>query len=143
MRDGWETMKVLVCGGRDYDDRDKLFAVLDRAHFLNPITTIISGCAKGADDLGARWAHRRGIGVHYFMADWSKFGRAAGPMRNQAMLVDGNPDIVIAFPGGRGTADMVRRARAAGVPVLDVAEVEIPPSNPPTIRRDPPDTQTV
>jgi hypothetical protein len=51
------------------------------------------------------------------MADWNTHGRAAGPIRNQRMLDEVKPELVVAFPGGRGTADMVRRAREAGVNV--------------------------
>ena len=59
--------------------------------------------------------------MRIFPADWIRHGRAAGPIRNEQMLREGCPDLVVAFhddPGlGRGTADMVRRALAAGVPV--------------------------
>jgi len=53
-------------------------------------------------------------------AKWSKHGRAAGPIRNQEMIDECKPDLVVAFPGGRGTADMVRRAKAAGIRVIEV-----------------------
>lgn len=52
-----------------------------------------------------------------YPADWEKHGRAAGPIRNEKMLIVGTPDMVLAFPGGRGTADMIRKAEAAGLPV--------------------------
>jgi hypothetical protein len=55
-----------------------------------------------------------------YPADWAKHGRAASPIRNQQMLDEGRPNLVVAFPGGRGTADMVRRARSAGVEVIEV-----------------------
>lgn len=54
-----------------------------------------------------------------FRADWEQCGRQAGPLRNARMLAEGRPDAVIAFPGGKGTADMVRKARAAGLPVVE------------------------
>ena len=57
-----------------------------------------------------------------YMADWDGLGRKAGPIRNQRMLDDGKPDLGIAFPGGRGTADMVRRAREAGVETIQVQD---------------------
>lgn len=123
-------MRVLVCGGRDYEDRAKIYATLDylalQAGMIveppDPVVAIIHGCAAGADTLAEAWALSRGsIEVVRFKADWSKHGRAAGPIRNQQMLDEGKPDCVVAFPGGRGTADMVRRAREAGLPVLRVA----------------------
>jgi len=114
-------MRVLVCGGRHYSDRAKMAEVL--AQLLPPMPPIelINGCAPGADMLARDWALARGITIQYFPADWGKHGRAAGPIRNQQMLDQGKPDLVVAFAGGRGTADMVRRARAAGVRVHEVA----------------------
>jgi len=115
-------MRVLVCGGRDFSDRTLLKATLDH---LAP-SVVISGGARGADALAAEWAEATGWnvgGVHLeeFPADWTAHGKAAGPIRNQQMLDEGKPDLVVAFPGGRGTADMVRRARAAGVEVREIA----------------------
>ncbi len=56
-----------------------------------------------------------------YEADWHEHGRAAGPIRNARMIAEGRPDLVIAFPGGRGTADMVSRARKAGIEVREVS----------------------
>lgn len=116
-------MRVLVCGGRDFDDRSLMAKTLRR--FKPSIPTdddlaehvIIAGGARGADELAAQYAEVFGIRLRVYPADWKTHGRAAGPIRNQRMLDEGKPDLVIAFPGGRGTEDMVRRARAAGVPV--------------------------
>jgi hypothetical protein len=85
---------------------------------------IIHGGATGADTLAQAYANDRVIPTLVFKADWDKYGRAAGPKRNAAMLKQGKPDLVIAFPGGKGTADMVRRAEAAGVPVRRVGDTE-------------------
>lgn len=116
-------MKVLVCGGRDYADRAYLWSVLDG---MGPpeVSAIISGMAPGADSLAAEWAVRFGFPLHTFPADWRAHGRAAGPIRNQRMLDEGKPDIVVASPGGHGTADMVRRAKAAGVPVREINQAK-------------------
>ena len=110
---------VLVCGGRNYNDRAHTFLTLDRMHKERPITKVIHGAARGADTLGGDWARARRIPVQAFPAQWNTEGRAAGPKRNQRMLDQGHPTEVLAFPGGTGTADMKRRARTAGVPVLD------------------------
>ncbi len=109
-------MRVLVCGGRDFNDADLVARTLD----AEAITHVIQGGARGADRLGYDWARKRKVPVSTFNADWQRFGPKAGPLRNQQMLDEGKPDLVIAFPGGRGTADMVRRALAAGVPVREV-----------------------
>lgn len=75
----------------------------------------------GADTLAGDWAHGFLIPVRSFPADWEeRHGKRAGPIRNQMMLEEGRPDLVVAFPGGTGTADMVRRAREAGVEVMEV-----------------------
>ena len=108
--------RVLVCGGRDYDDRDRAFAELDA---LQPIRMVIHGNARGADMLAGIWCRHRSVQEVACPAQWSKFGKRAGPMRNEAMLGH-SPDLVLAFPGGAGTADMVRRARRAGVRVVEV-----------------------
>jgi YspA, cpYpsA-related SLOG family len=87
---------------------------------------LVAGGARGADTLADEWAKAQGIACQIFMADWEGLGRKAGPIRNQRMLDEGKPDLVIAFPGGRGTADMVRRAREAGVETIEVGEREGP-----------------
>lgn len=127
--------RVLVCGGRDYRDRDAVFRVLDWWREEYGVAEVIhgacglyeytagrgatSGRLQGADRWADEWAIARGVPVRHFLADWRAHGRAAGPIRNQRMLDEVRPDVVIAFPGGRGTADMVQRARAAGVRVCE------------------------
>jgi YspA, cpYpsA-related SLOG family len=110
-------MRVLICGGRQFEDAGFLWQAMDNIHARQPISEVIAGGAAGADTLGASWALERGIPCRVFMADWEKLGRSAGPIRNQVMLDEGRPDLVVAFPGHHGTADMVKRAREAGVPV--------------------------
>ncbi len=108
-------LRVLVCGGRDYPDGTYVDAVLDSIHYHQPIREIIhGGCPTGADAFGAAWGKEVGVLVTECPADWEKFGRAAGPIRNQQMI-DLRPDRVIAFGGGRGTADCVRRAERADI----------------------------
>jgi YspA, cpYpsA-related SLOG family len=115
-------MRVLVCGGRAYTDRDELYAELDRLHAEYVFTTLFAGGAGGADALSLEWAQARGIATQAFRAEWGTFGRTgrAGPLRNARILAESRPDIVIAFPGGRDTANMVKQAKAAGVWVLTV-----------------------
>lgn len=112
--------RVLVCGGRDYADREALWSFLDRCHAVAPITCLIHGCARGADTLAGEWAAARGIPVERYPALWDEHGRQAGPIRNQLMLAASKPDVVLTTRGGSGTADMVRRAERAGVPVVRV-----------------------
>lgn len=113
-----DNMRVIVCGGRNYFDRDAVFSALDALQKQYGRLTVIQGGASGADKLAVEWCMRQpSIRMINEPADWKAHGRAAGPLRNQRMIDDWSPDLVLAFPGGRGTADMVRRARAAGVKV--------------------------
>jgi hypothetical protein len=122
-------MRVLVCGGRDYTGYEKLkktlYPYVDKARSTQSQITFIQGEAKGADFLCKVFAldelvYHDGLILESYPADWKKYGKAAGGIRNQQMLDEGKPDIVVAFPGGSGTADMVRRARKAGVEVIEV-----------------------
>jgi len=113
-------MKVLVCGGRDFDDAALVYATLDRIHRERGITGLIEGGARGADTAAYSWAKVHDLHDRTYRADWNKHGKAAGPIRNAHMLADGNPDLVVAFPGGNGTAHMKRIAREAGVEVLEI-----------------------
>ena len=109
---------VLVCGGRDFKDRNRLYAVLDG---LKP-GVIVHGGAKGADSLAGEWARDRGVEERVYPANWEKYGKTAGPIRNREMLCSEPIDTVVAFPGGSGTAHMVSLASAKeGVRVLQLA----------------------
>lgn len=112
-------MRVLVCGGRGAPPRD-LSAVLDAFHEANCITCIIHGGAPGVDTAAGKWAQLRGIPYELFPAEWGRHGHRAGMIRNARMLAEGKPEVVLAAPGGHGTAGMVKLARAAGVLVLEV-----------------------
>lgn len=113
--------RVLVCGGRNYNDHARVAAVLDKLHAEVGISLIIQGGARGADELAFGWARANGVEEIQFDADWENQGSFAGPARNKRMLDEGRPDLVIAFPGGKGTADMVRKARKAGVDVVEIS----------------------
>lgn len=110
-------MKILVCGGRDYDDVHRVFAILNE---YPRIDEIIHGAANGADFLARCYAKARGVPEKRFPADWQTHGRSAGMLRNRQMLDEGVPDLVVAFPGGRGTADMIAQSRSRGFTVREV-----------------------
>lgn len=114
-------MKWLVCGGRDFTGHAVFLRAMTKlVQERGMPTTIIEGGSKGADRMARRWAEHNGLRVHTFVARWGKEGPAAGPIRNQSMLDEGRPDLVVAFPGGAGTLDMVAKAKAAGVPIVEV-----------------------
>ena len=81
---------------------------------------IIHGAARGADSLADDYGSERGLRVIRYPADWNTHKKAAGPIRNRLMLTDGQPHVIVAFPGGNGTADMIRQGKKAGVPVYEV-----------------------
>lgn len=122
--------RILVCGGRNYDNRTHFFRFMDRV--LEAVggtgesprrnVVIIHGAARGADSLANDYATERGLRVVSYPADWKTHGRAAGPIRNKKMLTSEQPDVIIAFEGGDGTADMIRIGKKAGVPVYEVKE---------------------
>lgn len=129
-------MNVLVCGSRTYTDDEEapVLACLVRGlaeHIeISGYMTLIHGAAPGADTLAGRAAETApsGASVDPYPADWNKHGKAAGPIRNQQMLDEGKPDMVIAFVDkpleeSRGTNDMVTRAKAAGLPVYVVEKM--------------------
>lgn len=122
-------MRILVCGGREYDDwltlSNFLYREFHPAGFYDgnePDPILIQGGAKGADFLARVWAVKHGFSYEEYPANWKEYGPAAGIRRNQQMLDEGKPDLVVAFPGGNGTADMVRRAKKAGVEVIEVED---------------------
>ena len=125
-------MRVIICGGRDFTDRGLMCEALYHALNVRAASceaTIVHGGAPGADTLaasidGEAWGCDFKHEVH--TADWDRYGRAAGPRRNQEM-VDAGADMLIAFPGGRGTADCVRRAEKAGIRVIRAMWHDDPP----------------
>lgn len=129
---------ILVCGGRDYADAAKvdevLGTVLVRAAMAHLGVTdrpmrILHGDAAGADTLAKEWAEANGVEAVPFpvlLNEWRCYGKGAGPIRNARMVAQ-RPDLVVAFPGGAGTADCVRQAREAGIPVLTVQTPGRPP----------------
>jgi len=126
-------MRVLACGSRTFEDAQSVWNVLRGFNLPSEKPfVVIHGAARGADSHAANWAatqpYGRGVKVEAYPADWDKYGKAAGPIRNQQMLDEGKPDLVIAFVDkplaeSRGTAHMVKIARAAGLPVYVVEKL--------------------
>lgn len=114
-------MRLLVCGPRWWKNWAVVKETLDDLHSIRPINTIIHGGATGADDMAGRWASENDVPELVFRAEWRRYGRRAGPMRNERMLREGKPDRVLAFQptdrDTRGTMNMVRQAQFCGVEV--------------------------
>lgn len=121
-RDG-EFIRVLVCGGRDFANQTLLFSTLDHVEqVLGRRLHVGSGGASGADTLAELWALERGRPRHIICADWGTHGRRAGPIRNERLLREFQPEICLGFKGGAGTRHMMSICTAAEVPTAAVTE---------------------
>lgn len=135
------SLRVIVCGGRRFGELTEhlplcdqetdrvrayrevaaLYQALNTLHDRHGIETIIDGgCLTGADRHARAWAARREIDNVNYPADWRQDGKKAGPRRNTRMVADSEADVVVATPGGKGTADCVRKAVRAGLIVITV-----------------------
>lgn len=113
--------RLLVTGGRDFQDVDFEVDLLMRFHTYRPVTQLITGGADGADLIAMVWAEEMGIPRRDFPvtdSDWKRLGKKAGMLRNQQMLDEADPEAVVAMPGGNGTAHMVEIA--SGVPWIEM-----------------------
>jgi hypothetical protein len=129
-------MRVLVCGGRDFTDIRFIETALENLLFSGSVIPsglfIMEGQGPGVkgqpscDELVFRWRLRMGVGgqrfpvVHAVDGAWP----AAGPRRNSRMLKDGKPEMGIAFPGYKGTADMVGKMKAKGIKVVELEKTK-------------------
>lgn len=129
-------MRVAVTGGREYHDERRVAEALDDLHQASPITLLIHGDASGADRLAAAWADAHGILPERHPANWDDidtppvaievnragrpYNKLAGFSRNIEMLVTSDPDLLVVFPGGSGTAHCHREALKRGIPTLEI-----------------------
>lgn len=111
---------VLVCGDADAVDEQRVFAILDRLLADEGDFRIVHGGKRGADLLATKWAIAHRVRSIVERASWFRYGKAAGPLRNEHMLNGYDPFLVLAFPGGQDSMDLVARARRAGVRVVEV-----------------------
>ena len=117
---------ILVCGGRGYKDKEKAFRALYSVSEVGCMHgeprgfTIVTGGATGADALAGEWAALNNATLKVYPPNWNLHGRAAGPIRNQEMIDKERIDFVIAFPGGKGTLDMVTRAKNKNIKVIEI-----------------------
>jgi len=116
-------MRVIICGNRNWHDLSLIEQIMVS---LPKDTVIIEGECRGADLLAKRVAEKNGYIVIPCPADWQKYGNAAGPIRNQKMLDEYKPDLVLAFHNdiehSKGTKDMIIRADKANIPVRIIGE---------------------
>ncbi len=113
--------RVLITGDRNWTDQQAINTFIDS---LGSDTIIIHGvCPTGADKMANDYAASKGMIIDAYPADWKRYRRGAGPVRNQQMLDEGKPDLVVFFHNdlgqSKGTADMVRRAVKAHIKILE------------------------
>lgn len=113
-------MKLVIAGSRFADLSEADLVRLDAIHAEHGVTEVVSGGAKGVDRCGESWAEARGIPIRVFRADWRRYRRGAGPVRNREMAA--YADAAVLFPGGSGTRNMLEEARRAGLRVFDFME---------------------
>lgn len=114
--------RVLVSGGASDNAHSRIYHALYTVHERWCIACVIHAGRSEADHLAQAWAEQQGIPTEIFAADWRRQGLGAGPASQQRMLEEGQPDLVVAFPGGRGTPDLIESARARGLEVLDLRQ---------------------
>lgn len=115
---------ALVTGSREYRNQRELRAVLSRLHKEREFDYLMHGDAAGADTMAHRWCKQNGVQPVAFEALWDANGNRDGSARNGRMLLFKVPDVVIAFDGGRGTADMMGRAYSHLPNRIEVIDVE-------------------
>jgi len=110
-------VKIVIAGSRFATLSEQDLARLDAINAEHHVTEVVSGGADGVDAAGEAWAQSRGIAVRIFPAEWQRYHRAAGPIRNRKMAA--YADAAALFPGGSGTRNMLAEARRAGLQVFD------------------------
>ena len=102
-------MKVIIAGSRIFQDYEVVKKAIEESGY--PITEVVSGCALGVDSLGEHWGIKNNIPIVRFHAEWTKYKKASGPIRNQKMAEYGDALIAVWDNESRGTGDMVRRMK--------------------------------
>lgn len=115
-------MRVIVCGGRNFNNRDFIWRKLDEILEIEGITEIAQGGCSGVDWSSKSWSLNRGVPMQEFPAEWDKYGFVAGPIRNREMFDEFKPDCVIAFcyGSGKGTKNMIDIAKKNGCRVIEI-----------------------
>ena len=117
--------KALICGSRVYDNIDNIYQIVALLKEIG-YTTIIHGCARGADTMAETCARSLQMNYQGYPAKWEKYGNKAGPIRNSEMLTEGKPDIVIAFSrdfiNSKGTKNMVEQAKYINILTVVIEE---------------------
>lgn len=109
-------MKTIIAGTRTITDQFLVDRAVADSGFK--ISKVFSGKASGVDALGEQWAKANGVPVESFPAEWNRYGKMAGPLRNQSMVNRADALIAIWDGKSRGTMDVINRAKVKGIPVF-------------------------
>lgn len=109
---------VAVTGGRDFNHIDFIYKTMNEVNIKYDVYEYVFGDAHGVDAHVQKWVIENKLNHKKYYADWGFHGKSAGPIRNKQILDECRPNLLIAFPGGRGTANMVIQARRRGVPIM-------------------------
>lgn len=109
-------MKYIIAGGRDFNNRNILYKILNENRYSKNITEIVSGCARGADFLGIEWADVYGLRITRFPAEWDKYGKSAGFIRNAEMGAYADAAIIFWDGESKGTKHMIQTMKKLGKP---------------------------
>lgn len=110
-------MKLIIAGSRSISDLEIVEEAINKSGWRNEITEVVHGDARGVDKLGEMWAEQNSIPVKRFPANWKKFGKKAGSIRNKQMSEYGNKLIAIWDGNSTGTIDMVKQMKIAEKPI--------------------------
>ncbi|SHG27748.1 Protein of unknown function [Desulfacinum infernum DSM 9756] len=109
-------MRTIVAGSRTINDPEIISEAIRQSGFQ--ITELVSGGARGVDRLGEAWARRNGVPIRVFRADWKRYGRGAGVLRNTQMAEYADALVAVWDGESRGTLDMIQKARKLGLKVF-------------------------
>ena len=109
--------KVVIAGGRDYNNLPRMVTAMDKMLQHKPSVTIISGGARGADSLGEQYARLRNYPLIVMKADWDKYGKRAGYLRNEDMAKVADAVVCFWDSKSRGTGHMINLTKSIGTPV--------------------------
>jgi hypothetical protein len=112
------TLRIIVCGGRDFNDRSMLSYVLWHVHERRGVAEVVYGGQRGAEQMAGRWAFEHGVRRTEVRAEWRKYGTVKALLIRNRRMFDLKPHGVVAFPGGAHSRAVVQSARERCVPIL-------------------------
>lgn len=110
--------RLLVCGGRDFSNSALVYRVLEELHSAHRFTLVIHGGERGVDSLTDAWAMNKRLPIEAYRPDWPLHGKLADAKRQVEMLRSGRPTMLVAFPGGKGTKNLVQLAYSIPIPTI-------------------------